>query len=199
VREAVPSVVGVANWPTAESDYSAWAVAIFTGVLAIATFFLWLVTQRMAKDAREAATRQLRAYVSPVAISAEHGKGAPQVKLVVRNFGKTPAYKLAVSFDATIAFASEDLPANPAIQSVALGHLGPGANYEAKRPALVFMGSNSLPKDIDTAHARIFVFGRIDYVDTFGRKRFTTFRQMENDDKLFVSCGDGNDTDDDFE
>jgi hypothetical protein len=77
-------------------------IAIFTVVLAFATFYLWRATRALVRDAKEASQRQLRAYISanPSEISgAENEERLVQITFVLKNHGQTPARELHYIFD----------------------------------------------------------------------------------------------------
>jgi hypothetical protein len=50
--------------------------------------------------------------------------------------------------------------------------------------------------EADTAYSRVFVYGCIEYVDTFGEPHFTRFRLEEGSGRRFFACAEGNETDD---
>jgi hypothetical protein len=101
------------NDPTA---YFTFWLVIFTGVLAVSTIGLWLVTgtaARAARDsadvaaeqvklAKETAARQLRAYVHLESITMFHANDSKFVPIIVikyKNFGVTPALRLTNEID----------------------------------------------------------------------------------------------------
>jgi hypothetical protein len=189
-------------------DNSGWWVAGFTGALsvvtaalAIFTYKLWKSTGDLVREGSDTAKRELRAYVFPMAIERERALQVHlgPVSVKIQNFGRTPAYQMAVSVRAEIARAPEDLTLI-ATAGPALGHLAPGAQYATSVTPVVAIPSHIGPStsEFDDHGSELFVHGLIEYRDTFGRQRVTRFRLKGISDGNFVSCGRGNDTDDDF-
>ena len=175
---------------------AAIALALITGALAVYTAKLWIATRRLVESGETAAQRKLRAYVAVSGVMHEEQiEGhAPRVSITIKNFGATPAYKLAVAADAQMAFAADQLPVATST-SKTLGHLPPGLEFKISRPAVVSIGK-ARGDEADTAHSRVFVYGCIEYVDTFGNPHFTRFRLEEGPDRRFFACAEGNETDD---
>ena len=175
---------------------AAVAMVLLTGALAFYTANLWRATRRLIENGETSARRQLRAYVgvSEVAVEEQIEGRAPRVGLILKNFGATPAYKLTVAADAQIAFAVDQVPVATSTCKT-LGHLPPGLELRIPRPAVLSIGT--APGDeVDTAYSRIFVYGCVEYVDTFGEPHFTRFRLEEGPDRKFFACDAGNETDD---
>ena len=175
---------------------AAMALALMTGALAVYTAKLWRATRLLVESGQAAARRQQRAYVGvSEAVCEEQIEGrAPRVGITIKNFGATPAYKLAVAIDAQIAFAVEQVPVATSI-SKTLGHLPPGLELRIPRTPVLSIGT-APGNEVDTAYSRIFVYGCIEYVDTFGVPHFTRFRLEEGPDRKFFACDEGNETDD---
>ena len=175
---------------------AAIALALITGALAVYTAKLWIATRRLVESGETAAQRKLRAYVavSDVMHEEQIEGHAPRVSITIKNFGATPAYKLAVAADAQMAFAADQLPVATST-SKTLGHLPPGLEFKIQRSAVVSTGM-ARGYEADTAHPRVFVYGCIEYVDTFGNPHFTRFRLEEGPDRTFFACAEGNETDD---
>lgn len=195
-----PLEVDVHNLPPDRSSVviavAAVALVLLTGALAFYTANLWRATRRLIENGEASARRQLRAYVgvSEVVVEEQIEGYAPQVSITLKNFGATPAYKLAVAADAQIAFAVDQVPVATSTCKT-LGHLPPGLELRIPRPAVLSIGT--APGDaVDTAYSRIFVYGCVEYVDTFGEPHFTRFRLEEGADRKFFACGAGNETDD---
>jgi hypothetical protein len=172
------------------------ALALITGALAFYTAKLWRATRGLVESGEGTAQRQLRAYVgvSEVAYEEQIDGRAPRVSITIRNFGATPAYKLAVAVDAQIAFAVDQVPVATST-SKTLGHLPPGVELRIPRSAVMSIGA-APGYEVGTAHSRVFVYGCIEYVDTFGEPHFTRFRLEESSDRKFFASDEGNDTDD---
>lgn len=174
------------------------ALALVTGALAIYTAKLWRATRGLVESGEATAHRQLRAYVavSEVVYGEKIEGHVPQVRITLKNFGATPAYKLAVSADAQIAFVEGQLSVATSV-SKTLGHLAPGLELTMTRPALVSVGAPP-GIEVDFAHstAYVYAYGCIEYVDTFGEPHFTRFRLRDGVDGRFFACEEGNETDD---
>jgi hypothetical protein len=171
------------------------ALALVTGSQALYTAKLWKSTRRLSDSGQATAHRQLRAYVAVSDIVYEppiEGQG-PRVIVTIRNFGATPAYKLAIAIDAQIASNEQQLSVATSA-SRTLGHLPPGVEFAITRSALIYPGTVSTD-EADSARS-VFVHGCIEYVDTFGDPHFTRFRLQDGPDQKFFACQEGNETDD---
>jgi hypothetical protein len=171
------------------------ALALVTGSQALFTARLWRSTRRLAETGEATAHRQLRAYVGVSHITYEppvEGQ-MPRVIITIRNFGSTPAYKLAIAVDAQIANNEQQLSIATST-SRTLGHLPPGVEFSISRSAVIAPGAGSKDQ-VDGAHSA-FVHGCIEYVDTFGTPHFTRFRLQDGADGSFFACREGNETDD---
>ena len=171
------------------------ALALVTGSQAVFTARLWRSTRRLAETGEATAHRQLRAYVGVSNITYEppiEGQ-TPRVIITLRNFGSTPAYKLAIAVDAQIANNEQQLSVATST-SRTLGHLPPGVEFAITRSAVIAPGAGSRDQ-IEGAHSA-FVHGCIEYVDTFGTPHFTRFRLQDGADGSFFACREGNETDD---
>ena len=171
-------------------------LTLLTGALAFYTANLWRATRRLIEIGEASAQRQLRAYVgvNEVVFEEQIEGRAPRLSITIKNFGATPAYKLTVAADAQIAFAVDQVPVATSI-SKTLGHLPPGLEIRIARPAALSIVM--APGDeVDTVYSRIFVYGCVEYVDTFGEPHFTRFRLEEGADRKFFACDAGNETDD---
>jgi len=95
-----------------KASYERWTtistviIAAFTVILGISTVLLWVETKKTArftgltaKTMQETAKKELRAYVFAIPDKdMDHGYyWYRSVPLIIRNFGKTPAYKCATS------------------------------------------------------------------------------------------------------
>jgi len=171
------------------------ALALVTGSQALYTARLWRSTRRLAENGEETAHRQLRAYVgvSHVLYEPPIEGQPPRVTITVRNFGSTPAYKLAVAVDAQIAYNEQQLSV-ATNTSRTLGHLPPGVEFAITRSAVIPPGVVSR-EPVEGAHS-VFVHGCVEYVDTFGAPHFTRFRLQDGSDGTFFACREGNETDD---
>jgi hypothetical protein len=116
---------------------------------------------------------QLRAYVfvSSGQISSLGQAGILKVRLVVQNFGQTPAYKTSVWLEMIEAafpaepsvFAADDIK----VKNLTLGPGGQNA---------VSIGRPDWPGKTFLSTEAFYVYGRIEYLDCFNRKQKTNFR-----------------------
>jgi hypothetical protein len=143
------------------------------------------------------ANRQLRAYVTVVStgISALQSNTKLEATIAIKNFGQTPAYKFSVSAQIDFGLTFADVhPVKDA--NVVLGHLAPSASFTTQLFALFTLNAGQFYQ-LQGSAAAVFVHGIIRYVDAFGNPHFTRFRLMTTPRGELVSCGEGNDSDDD--
>ena len=199
VSDSSPLKVDVHDLPPDHSGtvvaFAIIALALVTGSQAVFTARLWRSTRRLAETGEATAHRQLRAYVgvSNIAYEAPIEGQTPRVTITIRNFGSTPAYKLAIAVDAQIANNEQQLSVATST-SRTLGHLPPGVEFAITRSAVIAPGAGSRDQ-VEGAHSA-FVHGCIEYVDTFGTPHFTRFRLQDGADGSFFACREGNETDD---
>lgn len=182
------------SWPFVAG--AIFALAIVTGSQALYTAKLWKSTRQLAQNGEASARRQLRAYiaVSDIAYEPPSRGQAPQVTLTIKNYGCTPAYKLAVAIDTQIASTEQQLSVATST-SRTLGQLPPSVDFAITRSATVAPGV--APRENNTEPAQsVFVHGCIEYVDTFGIPHFVRFRLQGGADGSFFACREGNETDD---
>lgn len=185
-----------AEWWSAAAT---WLLAFVTLGLAFFTLRLWKATGKLVAGAEEASERQLRAYLSPSETAIRYPiipGSKPEVLLGFRNYGKTPAYKVR----GWVKMRVDDFPLQlgssfPTVLFVAPGSMAPVAPTKEHKltdeldHALTMHEFNAI-KD----HAKaIYVYGRFDYEDAFGKTRITTFRFFLNDSSgpLDKECGVG--------
>jgi hypothetical protein len=148
------------------------------------------------------ARRDLRAYVAVLMSSIERldENRNPRATVVIKNFGKTPAYRFAPS--AFLIYVEPDTaPPDPPEPTRELGHLAPGAEFNVVLNA-DWQLSRAMRANIVVGSAAVYVQGIIKYVDTYGEPRFTQFRVMTDGAASvpagrLVSCTTWNETDDD--
>ncbi len=171
-------------------------LALLVGALALYTAKLLRATQRLIESGKASTQRQLRAYVAVSDVVREEHVGghSSRVNITLRNFGTTPAYRLAIAADARIAFFVDQVPVATSAGRT-LGYLPPGLDFQIPRPAVLSIGT-ARGDETNSADSRIFVSGCIEYVDTFGEPHFTRFRLEEGADGQFFACAEGNETDD---
>ena len=174
-----------------------WWVAIFTGVLTVATIGLWLETRRSIEHARLATERELRAYISveTFKIGAFHEPGKFGIILKIINTGKTPAYELV--FQSNSIRDSLDGKFIPKVS-----HSGDGSKTTvgAGRELYGTEECDGLSKDevlsLINKQNTLFLYGSVMYKDAFGKNRETTFRfflsEVQKDSFALLMHADGN-------
>lgn len=183
------------------------ATVELTLLLFIATAVLAAITWYLALGAERTARRQLRAYVfvQSAGIKRVAIGGTPQATILVKNSGQTPAYDVRIAFG--IAGVKnvqelEDLAKKNygATRIVGPVHLSHG---ETLSPSCFFGGAlnPAMWESLTAAKVKLYVHGRIDYTDIFGKKHWTTLRSTQGEkgtpvgsDRLAI-CQDGNDAD----
>lgn len=168
------------GWILAALDWIEHHIGLLTAVLAGAAILQW-------RETRVTAKRQLRAYVLNSSASLYDGStmpnaiinraGQPAAVLLIKNHGQTPAYK--VQHWAEIDVAPR---ANEERMSIPIGHsatqtfmLGPDGTGTAMR----WLGRPITPQEqagIMAGTSAIYAYGRIEYLDAFNRKRWSTYR-----------------------
>jgi hypothetical protein len=130
--------------------------------------------------------RQLRAYVFPDSAGLFEGTmlnppvsahaNEPGVVLVFRNFGQTPAYKvISWARIEVIERTQEHTLILPSLRPISPNFIGANGNM----PKTLWFGRPLSPAeiaDVQTNVRAIYVFGRLEYIDAFKRKRWTNFR-----------------------
>lgn len=161
--------------------------------------------QHAVQIAAETARKDLRAYVGVNEINWEldgdwqqDNGSLPTIKIKYENYGETPAFKLEAFLDYIISKNEEvagfSLPNKTKSSTV----LMPGQeHYLGKFLSAQPWGIYS--KYIINGSMHLFAFGRIEYEDTYGEKRFSNFRARLMVDAQgimkaqFVLCAEGND------
>ena len=116
-----------------------------------------------------------------------------EAAVVIRNFGSTPAYGVAAAARAELT-VSENYLSSVEDAGHPLGILAPSSQSLVKCQQQIAIPNSQLG-DLDTANTELYVHGLIAYTDTFGKKRWSRFRQVYRDGQ-FVACRSGNDADD---
>jgi hypothetical protein len=188
------------------ADYTLWLTWL-TAILAGSTVGLWGVTYFTLRHGRETAERQLRAYVSVKTVlffrpNIDDGDNQEwPIHLVFQNAGQTPAYALVIKAERCL------VPQQPIDKIFALSD-----SAESSPPCIMAPDGRHTMQlgGIEPGHASFlnaqragtycYVWGRVDYIDTFGRKHFTEFQMWQNFSAIhqFGFCQVGNKTDDEF-
>ena len=163
--------------------YDSEIVAISTVVMALFTVGLFFSTHLLWKSGERHSARELRAYVFTTDLNVEEfGSDTKRVEISinVKNSGQTPAHNLEI----LTRFQFSRMP-NPVIQdqfterspSQSRGCLPPGGETCVLG---VFPNpfTNAQYTQIENGEMAIFVSGRINYVDVFGKAQCTRFRYV---------------------
>jgi hypothetical protein len=157
-------------------------MSVFTVALFFATWLLWITGRRHARQ-------ELRAYVLMRDIQLINSDNIVEATAYVRNFGKTPAYDfrlvctLALRETGTTELKPDPIPRGQ--QSIST--LAPGDETECFRRFEKPLSEEQFAL-IAEGKLKIFVFGRFDYTDAFGKARFTNFRYFSTP---IIRKGDG--------
>ena len=156
-------------WQIAEA-VGAVLAALFTGAIVVFAYI-------QVRDARLSSERQLRAYVFPRAKAlTNYAVGeTPSLEITIKNYGQTPAYKLAQ----VSTWGYQDFPLTE--------RLPPLENSDEERRPLApsdhilawptFQNpiTSAQIAEIHNGKKALYFLGRIDYVDAFGARRWVTY------------------------
>jgi hypothetical protein len=177
----------LSSW-TAEEVTAAGTVALafLTLILALGTFFLWLATRRLVWGSEKTAEHQLRAYIFPEHVSVVAITYDPQVTLIFKNCGQTPAYDVAIS-STTIVDVYPMLEEPQGLSdppTVFMGHLGPDMRIRSEAVPNSPITSDEISA-MQAGTAALCVFGAISYLDASKKRRFGTFCYFLTGPKYF--------------
>jgi hypothetical protein len=168
------------------------------------------LTGYQAYIAKDSAQRQLRAYVS-AAVDKQpimSGPDQPEIGLVFKNNGQTPAYDLTTRM--LISFGSGPLTSEEVANGIAdfkkttrrsSSTLFPGAEVRSSTQLEEGIVLSSEDKwTIELGVRTLWVFGEVEYVDAFSKPHFTHFRLYMRGPKMLranklVWAEEGNEAD----
>ena len=137
-----------------------------------ATLALWVATKRLVQGADDTARRQLRAYVGLEKISITFVGSPPNAvaRIEYKNFGKTPAYKIACRL--YLASRPNPLLAPMDIRaSDSLGLLDLMPNHQNLSHPDLLLDYFADPLDaIRRQEVAVYLLGEVVYLDSFGNK-----------------------------
>jgi len=181
-QEAEKGIPGISVALAYRDCFGRWATDNNPAITALSTLLLFFVTGGLVWVAHrqyKTTRAELRAYVFVEGAHIEQiGVGeSPVASINIKNFGKTPAYKLKhwASMGFHLYPLTAAVPKQKQDEISAERPLAPGGEFYA-RPA---MGQPLNQKTIDTmkkggSHA-LFVVGEIFYEDIFHRKHWTKY------------------------
>jgi len=190
------------NW-----SFSKFLIRFINDPLTVATLLLVGVVLWQVRDARHSSERQLRAYVGIKTVLfyrpdvSDGDKREWPIHLVFRNAGKTPAYAAVVTAE---SYLGQRKPINEIFVLSEAAEVSPPSIMEPGGRHTMRLGG------LEPGHEKFlvaqrtemycYVWGRIDYIDTFGREHFTKFQMWQNFTAVhqFSFCQVGNVTDDKF-
>ena len=175
--------------------------------LTVATILLVLVVTVQVRDARHSSERQLRAYVLMKTAmfhrpDTEDGDNREwPIHLVFQNSGQTPAYAVAIKAESHIGLRKPIDSIFPLSESAEISPpsiMAPGARHTMRLGGIEPGHASYLRAQKTEQYC--YVWGRLDYIDTFGRKHFTKFQMWQGFEGVhqFGFCQVGNGTDDEF-
>lgn len=153
------------------------------------------VLKQQVKGTEDTAERQLRAYVGVTSgnVTSEFVDHSPRLRamLKMQNGGQTPAYKVRGKGGIKSGAAFENTWLEQTKPFAENTMLIPNAEFTYR---LLFTDFTTPPENFD----HLFVFGKIEYVDAFGKPRWTDFRFTVGGDLTagpaqLHPCEDGND------
>jgi hypothetical protein len=129
--------------------------------------------------AQRTAKRQLRAYICMDTADVRFVAGQPHATVNFKNCGETPAYEVRGWIGIEVMKYPPELPSSPPLRTLmpkqTIGPQG-GLQYAGQRRSSVL--SRDEIEKIEVGFLTFFVFGRIDYKDTFGKEWYTVYRLM---------------------
>lgn len=166
----------IANWTV--------VVGVFTFVLAIVTgysAYVLHVTDQTLKDtlehSRKSGERQLRAYLLVSEAEVTLQGGAFEAAVDFKNFGQTPAYDVKGRIR-LVGWEADGLPPfethTPPYQASAL--VGPGGTFGLKNRVTITNNDPTVIAAYRNGQGIFYVFGQVEYRDTFNRRWVTKFR-----------------------
>jgi hypothetical protein len=181
-------------------------VAIFTGLLAVATAFLWKATRDLVREAKDSSEKGLRAYLNIFECYAEwESEKGLMLRLILvtvqfRNSGQTPARKVRCWANVTSAPVGLDKFEGPSGDP----RESKGVVAPRQRGHITirqqFTSSTEDEVDVWKRGAKtLFVYGKLIYIDAFQVEQTTHFRFMlppEGVDRgrgHFIATAEGND------
>jgi hypothetical protein len=156
---------------------------IFVGLIqaGVLAWQIWFLGRTLAHE-RERTGRELRAYVfvHQTKIHEIVFRGnivGINVRVIYGNDGKTPANNVRISMRARQIKIGSHIDLNDFLEKREIGPLGP--DDERSQDIEIESEGKILDKELAEQH----VWGRIDYEDTFGIKRWTIFHAYIGGDK----------------
>ena len=174
-------------------------LVVFTALLFAATIFLYSATRDLVRGAEETARQELRAYMfveSAHLITIGNPKNVA-AKVHIKNFGKTPAYKVQHECILRLDLIPPDKPLTVGLHGESKPTLAPGAFLYHMVEGIGTLDA-AQQAAFNSKRLAFYVFGQILYKDAFGKERFTNYRFIKTGgDAALRYCEEGNETEDD--
>ena len=151
-------------------------VALFTALLFIATWLLWLATKKLVLGAENTAERQLRAHVYFKDAKVEYTSDTWKINYRIDNFGQTPAHNVRLLSVAEVVDWTDGKPSKIPIPDrvETLGSMAPHGDFFELDVGV--QGIATL-EDIKEGKKAIYLTGNIVYETVFEKGlRVTNFR-----------------------
>lgn len=168
-------------------SWISWVFDDTNHVVALATLVLAIAAVAQFELMRRTAQRQLRAYVFPESTGITDGMALnppqpnranePGIFLLIRNTGNTPAFQVKSFAQIDVVEPRHEhtlVPPTPLVH----GYPTPLPPNGTVTKGLWFgrpLNAQEIA-DVTNGAKAIYVYGRVEYLDTFKQKRFTNFR-----------------------
>jgi hypothetical protein len=162
-------------WNETALAYATIALCVITLGLAVFTAFLWNSTRKLVRESNDTARKELRAYVHLESIKVENLVLLCQV----RNRGKTPAYRLKISFHWTKQRPQDDSTYPYATESII------GEQMVHPDQHVSFYATSPFPEQRDN----YFFYGKLVYKDIYDDWWKTTFCYWRVGESGFIPQG----------
>lgn len=177
----------------ASTNWAEWVIAsatvilvIVTGYLAAYTRKLWASTSDLVSDSKVMTKLQSRAYVNPEGAGIFEGGMikpprtdkllAPGIFVSLKNTGETPAFDVVSWMDiAVIEPINEHTLKFPTLEKKNTSTFGKGIPFPKSLWYERSLSQHEV-EDIQKGARRVYVYGRIEYLDVFKEEHFTKFR-----------------------
>jgi hypothetical protein len=159
----------------------------------------WWSTHRLWRAGEARSEHELRAYVlvSGGKVTNRLDPTKCIVHMTIRNFGKTPAQEVKwwlAAANREMPLANRPLPSPD--ESLPMGRTLMGPDNRVEMELAVPEINNLQELALRSGGAAIYAYGKIAYIDAFGKSRQTDFRYMCFGDRLgkgqMAACEDGN-------
>lgn len=156
-------------WADIKSHPIDTSIAVFTMLLAVFTY-------QLVTDAKETSKRQLRAYLH--INTASYLGDEERAHLEIKNFGNTPAKKVIIKTEAKFLNAIDK---NAVLPFTEEAEIHPPITLPPQKENI--LNIPVIRKQYSKTQV-VYVWGKIEYIDSFNERRFTTFQ-------LFTPAGFG--------